>query len=295
MVQIISNHVIYKMISRGVGFMLLATFVFALMNVFVKLLPEIPAVEIVFFRSLISLVISVAILRSQGVSIWGTNRKLLLLRGTAGAIALVLYFITIQMIPLATAVTIQFITPIFTTIIGIFMNRERVAPIQWLFFIIAFSGVLLVQGFDPRVTPELLLIGIIAAFFSGMAYNFIRKLKTSENPLVIIFYFPLVTMPITGAYSAFRWVQPTGWEWIFLLMVGVLTQIAQYYMTRAYQEEELNKVASVSYIGIFYALIFGWIIFGENFNLQTYIGMGVVLLGVVLNLWYKQYRMPKIS
>ncbi len=283
------------MISRGVGFMLLATFVFALMNVFVKLLPEIPAVEIVFFRSLISLVISVAILRSQGVSIWGKNQKLLLFRGTAGAIALVLYFITIQMIPLATAVTIQFITPIFTTIIGIFMNRERVAPIQWLFFIIAFSGVLLVQGFDPRVTPELLLIGIIAAFFSGMAYNFIRKLKTSENPLVIIFYFPLVTMPITGAYSAFRWVQPTGWEWIFLLMVGVLTQIAQYYMTRAYQEEELNKVASVSYIGIFYALIFGWIIFGENFNLQTYIGMGVVLLGVVLNLWYKQYRMPKIS
>ncbi|MCA6074847.1 DMT family transporter [Fulvivirga sedimenti] len=283
------------MISRGVGFMLLATFVFALMNVFVKLLPAIPAVEIVFFRSLISLVISVVILRSQGVSIWGKSRGWLLLRGTAGAIALVLYFITIQLIPLATAVTIQFITPIFTTIIGIFINRERVAPVQWIFFLIAFSGVLLVQGFDPRITPQLLLIGVVAAFFSGLAYNFIRKLKTSEHPLVIIFYFPLVTMPLTGAYSAFKWVQPSGWEWVFLLMVGVLTQIAQYYMTRAYQEEELNKVASVSYIGIFYALIFGWVIFGENFNLQTYLGMAVVLLGVVLNLWYKQYRMPKIN
>ncbi|MEJ2004920.1 MAG: DMT family transporter, partial [Cyclobacteriaceae bacterium] len=166
------------MISRGVVFMLLATFFFALMNVFVKLLPEIPAVEIVFFRSLISLVISAVILKYQGISVWGRSRGWLLLRGTVGAIALVLYFITIQLIPLATAVTIQFITPIFTTIIGIFMNRERVAPIQWLFFLIAFGGIVMIQGFDERVTFELMLIGIVAAFFAGMAYNVIRKLKT---------------------------------------------------------------------------------------------------------------------
>ncbi len=290
-----ANPVLCGMISRGVVFMLLATFFFALMNVFVKLLPEIPAVEIVFFRSLISLVISAVILKSQGISVWGKQRGWLFLRGMVGAIALVLYFITIQLIPLATAVTIQFITPIFTTIIGIFLNRERVAPIQWLFFLIAFGGIVMIQGFDERVTPDVMLIGVVAAFFAGMAYNIIRRLKTSEHPLVIIFYFPLVTMPLTGGYSAFDWVQPSGIAWLYLLAVGVLTQIAQYYMTRAYQEEELNKVASVSYAGIFYALIFGWVIFGENFNFQTYLGMFVVLIGVVLNLWYKQYRMPKIN
>ncbi len=121
-----------------------------------------------------------------------------------------------------------------------------------------------------------------------MAYNVIRKLNTSENPLVIIFYFPLVTMPLTGAYSFFDWVAPEGIQWLYLLMVGVLTQIAQYFMTKAYQSEEVNKVASVSYIGIFYALIFGWVFFQETFNLQTYLGMAVVLVGVVLNLWYKR-------
>ena len=290
-----ANPVLCGMISRGVVFMLLATFFFALMNVFVKLLPEIPAVEIVFFRSLISLVISAVILKSQGISVWGKRRGWLFLRGMVGAIALVLYFITIQLIPLATAVTIQFITPIFTTIIGIFLNRERVAPVQWLFFLIAFGGIVMIQGFDERVTADVMVIGVVAAFFAGMAYNIIRRLKTSEHPLVIIFYFPLVTMPLTGGYSALDWVQPSGMAWVYLLAVGVLTQIAQYYMTRAYQEEELNKVASVSYAGIFYALIFGWVIFGENFNVQTYLGMFVVLIGVVLNLWYKQYRMPKIN
>ena len=279
--------------TKGVRFMLIATFVFALMNVFVKLLPGIPAVEIVFFRSLVSLVISAVILKSRGISLWGNQRGWLFLRGLCGAIALVLYFITIQLIPLATAVTIQFITPIFTALIGSVLNKERVAPLQWLFFLVAFAGVVMVQGFDTRVTPELLLIGVVAAFFSGMAYNIIRKINTREEPLVIIFYFPLVTMPLTGTYSFFNWVTPEGWQWIFLLMVGVLTQVAQYFMTKAYQTEEVNKVASVSYLGIFYALIFGWVFFSESFNLQTYLGMAVVLAGVILNLLYKKRLMQR--
>ena len=73
--------------------------------------------------------------------------------------------------------------------------------------------------------------------------------------------------------------RPDGLQWLYLLLVGVLTQIAQYFMTRAYQTEEVNKVASVSYLGIFYALIFGWVFFSETFNLQTYLGMAVVLAG----------------
>lgn len=281
------------MISRGVFHMLLATILFTTMNVFVKLLPDIPAVEIVFFRSLVSLVISFIILRTQRVSVWGRDRKWLLLRGTFGAIALVLYFFTIQLMPLATAVTIQFLTPIFTAILGIFMNRERIAPVQWLFFLIAFGGVVLVQGFDARVTPMLLLAGLVAAVFAALAYNVIRRLNTTEHPLVIIFYFPLVTLPVTGAWSAFEWIMPIGWQWALLLMVGLLTQFAQYFMTRSYQEEELSRVASLNYLGIIYALGYGWIIFDEHFNTMTYLGMTAVLIGVVLNIWFKHSQPAK--
>lgn len=267
--------------------MLLATFLFAVMNVFVKMLPGIPAVEIVFFRSVISLGISYVLLRRQNVSVWGTRKGWLLLRGIAGAVALVLYFYTLQVMPLATAVTIWFMTPIFASIIGIFLNKEPVAPWQWVFYLMAFSGVVMVEGFDPRVTPFLLVIGVIAALFAGFAYNFIRKINTTEHPLVIIFYFPLVTLPLTGAWSAFHWTMPAGWEWGLLLLVGILTQMAQFFMTKSYQLEEVAKVSSLSYLGLLYALIFGWVFFEETFNLQTYIGMGVVLLGVVLSIWYK--------
>ncbi len=268
--------------------MLLATFFFSLMNVFVKMVDNIPAVEIVFFRSVVSLVLCYVFLTRQKVSIWGNNKKVLLFRGMSGAVALIMYFTTLQYIPLASAVTIQFLSPIFTSILGVFIVKEKVKPLQWLFFLMAFAGVIMVQGFDARITTFYLVIGVISAFFSGLAYNWIRKLKHSEHPLVIVFYFPLVTLPITGIYSAFDWVQPNGWEqWILLLLIGVFTQIAQYFMTKAYQSEELSKIASLKYLGIIYALGFGYVFFKETFNIMTYLGMSVVLIGVVLNIWYK--------
>lgn len=279
---------ICEMFTKGVKYMLLATFFFSLMNVFVKMVPNIPAVEIVFFRSVVSLVLSYVFLAQQKVSVWGNNKKILLFRGMSGAVALIMYFTTLQYIPLASAVTIQFLSPIFTSILGVFIVKEKVKPLQWLFFLMAFAGVIMVQGFDPRITTFYLVIGVVSAFFSGLAYNWIRKLKLTEHPLVIVFYFPLVTLPITGIYSAFHWVNPLGWEqWVLLLLIGVFTQIAQYFMTKAYQSEELSKIASLKYLGIIYAIGFGYVFFEETFNILTYLGMTVVLTGVILNIAYK--------
>ncbi|MDH5604752.1 MAG: EamA family transporter, partial [Cyclobacteriaceae bacterium] len=89
----------------GISLMLAATFFFALMNVMVKLVPDIPSVEVVFVRSVVSLVISYFFLKLKKIPIWGNNKKLLLLRGLSGAMALILYFYTLQEMPLATAVT----------------------------------------------------------------------------------------------------------------------------------------------------------------------------------------------
>jgi len=270
-----------------VRYMLTATFLFTLMNVFVKMVPNIPAVEVIFFRSLVSLVMSIVALRQQKVNPWGNNKKVLGLRGATGAVALILYFYTLQKIPLASAVTIQYMSPIFTTILGIFIVKERVFPVQWLFFAIAFSGIIVIEGFDTRISPLLLGLGMTSALFSGLAYNWIRRLNTTEHPLVIVLYFPLVTLPIASVYCLFNWVQPQGIEWLYLIMVGVLTQFAQYFMTKSYQSDELNKVASIKYLGIFFALGFGYLVFNESYSLYVYLGMALVLLGVLLNLWFK--------
>ena len=271
--------------------MLFAALFFSLMNVAVKLLPHIPAVEIVFFRSVISLIISFLALRISKINIWGKNHKLLILRGASGAMALILYFKLIQEIPLASATTILFLSPVFATILGIFFVNEQVKPIQWLFFLISFIGIVMVKGFDTRISIIYLLMGFSSSIFSGVAFNCIRKINTSEHPLVIIMYFPLVTLPITGVWSLFNWVTPKGTDWIILIMVGILTQIAQYFMTRSFQNEEISKVASLRYLGIIYALILGYLFFDEDFTLLVYGGMAITILGVVLNIWFKHSQL----
>ncbi len=275
------------MMTKGVWYMMLATLFFSVMNVGVKLLPHIPAVEIVFFRSVISLILSLAFLKSSKINIWGNNKRLLIMRGAAGALALILYFRLIQEIPLATATTILFLAPVFATILGIFFVNEKVKPMQWVFFLVSFVGIIVIEGFDTRIGMIYLLMGFSSSFFSGIAFNCIRKLNTSEHPLVIVLYFPLVTLPVTGIWSIFIWEMPVGSDWFFLIMVGVLTQIAQYYMTKSFQLEEISKVASLRYLDIIYALLIGFAFFDEHFNFMVYAGMALTILGVVLNFWYK--------
>ncbi|GAB3340637.1 DMT family transporter [Marivirga atlantica] len=273
--------------NRGIAYMLIAGLFFSIMHVLVKLVPNIPAIEVVFFRSLVSFVMSYSYLKYANIPVFGTHKKWLIARGAAGAIALSMYFYTLQNIPLASAVTMQFLSPVFTSILGIFIVRERVGSWQWFFYLLAFIGVVIIQGFDPRISTSMFVIGISASVFAGLAYNFIRKINDKEHPLVIVFYFPLVTLPLTGVYSAFNWVMPSGNEWFILILIGILTQIAQYFMTKSYQAEDLSKVASLKYLSIIYALGFGYIFFDETFNWEVYGGIALIILGVILNVVYK--------
>ena len=275
-------------LSKGVQFMIISTFTFALMKVCVKMISHIPAIEIILFRSIISIVICLFFFMKDKIYPWGSSKKILILRGIVGSIALASYFYILQEIPLAAAASMQYMAPIFTAILGVFIVKEKVGIKQYLFFLISFLGIIVIQGFDARISMIHLVIGIGGAVFTGLAYNCIRILKTSEHPLVIIFYFPLVSLPLAGIISFFNWVNPSGWDWMYLLLVGVFTQIAQYFMTRSYQTEELSKVSIINYMGIIYSLAFGFIIFGETYEWLSYIGMSLVVVGIILNLRYKR-------
>ncbi|SFT07761.1 DMT family transporter [Sphingobacterium wenxiniae] len=270
--------------QKSVLYMLLAGLFFALMNVCVKYVAHLPTLEVVFFRSIFSLIASYAILRQQRIPILGNNKKLLTLRGIAGCLGLIGSFYTLQNIPLASAVTINYLSPFFTAILGIFIVGQKLRPQQYIYFLLAIAGVWLLKGFDTRISTLHLIVGLSAALFAGVAYNIIAKLKTSEHPLVIIFYFPLVTIPVVGIYCLFHWQQPIGVDWLYLLLIGLFTQCAQYYMTLSYQQANLSKVASLNYLGVIYAILFGYFLFDEMLNVYSFIGIGIIILSVILNL-----------
>ena len=279
-------------ITPGVRQMLLSTLLFAGMNACVKQLHHLPALEIIFFRSIFSIVASYVALRRLGVAPFGHNRRLLISRGSTGALALICYFLSLQNLPLATAVTVQYLAPIFTAVLGIWLVGEGVRGWQWVLFGLSFGGVLLVQQGGPVAAAGgasgllFLGIGVLGALVSGLSYNAIRNLRGREHPLVIVFYFPLISLPISAVACLFYWVAPHGIDWLWLLACGIFTQGAQLTMTRAYQMERLSRVAPLNYLGMFYALGLGYLFFDERFGVLAYGGMALVLLGVGLNAWY---------
>lgn len=204
-----------------------------------------------------------------------------------GALALTQNFYLYQQIPLGAASTLTHLSPIFTTLIGIWFVREKVGPLQLGFFGLSFIGVLLIQGFDYRISSWHLFVGVTASCTMGLAYNCVRKLGATEHPLVIMFYFPLICLPLAGLWSLFNWVQPQGWEWLWLLLMGLTTQLGQYFMTRAYQITVISRVAIINYTEVLFAIVFGLVLFGENFSLLTWAGMGLVAVGVVLNVMFR--------
>jgi len=266
--------------------MLIGTFAFALMQICVKYVTHIPVHQIILVRSLVSFIISFALIKMLNMPLFGHNKKILFLRGFFGMIALTLFFLTIQKMPLASAVTIGYLSPIFTAVFAIFILKESLRTYQIGFFILSFAGVLVMKGFDDRIETIYFFTGLGSAIFAGLAYNCIRLLKDTDHPYVVVLYFPLVSIPVMGVWSLFIWQAPSLQDWGFLILAGIFTQIGQVYMTRALQAELAGKVTSLKYLGTIYALGFGVFIFGESYSLLNIMGIGLVVLGVILNIWY---------
>ena len=293
---------------RAILFILLSGICFFVVNFFVKMLGQpdsapitglqkYPAHELVFARSLISFTISFVIIRYRKLPLLGNNRRWLLLRGTAGMVALTLFFFTLHELPLAIASVLQYLSPIFTVMIAHQLFKEQVNRWQYLASLLAFSGVVLIgiSSLTEAVTGEELdlfwmILGVISAFLSGVAYNAISKLKTTEEPINIVIYFPMLALPLTGVWCLFDFTLPRGIEWLLLLTIGIFTQMAQVLMTKAFMFGQTAVVAPFQYVGAIYALISGWFIFDERLSTWNLVGISVILIGVLLGTIMRNYK-----
>jgi len=275
--------------NKGAQFMIISSFSFSLMHLCVKALPHIPVFELVFFRSLISLIITFVSLKNKSIPVFGNNKKILFSRGFLGVTALTLFFSTLQNIPLASAVILQYLSPIFTAFFAIWILKEKMKSRQWFFFVLAFLGVFILKGFDisGQISYKYVTIGIVSACFSGLAYNCIRLLRKTEHPLVVVFYFPLVATPIMAVLSFFNWVKPEGLDWMYLFLLGIITQVAQIYMTKGIQSDSAGNIMTFKYIGVLFAFIYGYFFFGETYSFMSVLGIFILLSGVLLNILFK--------
>lgn len=271
-------------------FMLLSALAFSAMTVCVRhASARIPIAEIVFVRALISLALSWLLLRRAGVPPLGNHRRLLLLRGGFGFAGLHCVFYAVSHLPLAEATVIQYLHPLFTAGLAILVLRELpgrgVLPGMALslagLLLVAQPGVQWVPGSAP-LDGFAVGVAVCGAFFSACAYVIVRRLAPLEDPLVIVLYFPLVTVPATLPFVLANPVLPRGQDWLALLGVGVLAQVGQVALTHGMRHETAARATALSYMQVVFAAGFGLAIFGELPGVATVAGAALILVGSFL-------------
>lgn len=263
----------------------MAVVFFALMGICVKSLPGIPFYEIIFFRSIISAIFCALTLLQQRTPLLGNpkNRVLLISRGVFGTIGLCCFFFCIKQLNFAYAITLHQMSPLFTMLFSTLIWKRRLNVLYWVTAFIAFFGVYWIYHSHVDKFDWYISVGIAGAFFGGLAYQFIHLLKGKESPAVVIFYFPLVCVPVTGVMLCYRWVAPTLMEWVILFGVGITTHIAQLFLTMAYQKEEPGKLAIYSHLNIVLACILSYLLFDEKMTNDQFIGLAIIVAGIVLS------------
>jgi len=239
--------VILQMISKGIGFIIIAVFSFSIMNVMAKHLSAMHPMQVVFFRAFGSIAFILPYMLINRVSIIGNHPKLLFLRAFVGIISLATFFWAIQRIPLGSAISIRYLGPIFGAVLAYYFLKEKVNYKQWLSFGIAFSGVLVLKGFDYRIDLFSFSLVLISAFFVGMVFALIRYLGTREHFFTIINYF-LSLATISGLAFVSYWRMPIGEEWWSVIGIGIFGLIGQVFMTKAFQLEEASILAPFKYL-----------------------------------------------
>ncbi|WP_233194454.1 DMT family transporter [Aquimarina sp. I32.4] len=274
--------------KKAIYFMLLSAVFFTTLNLFVKYLAKFGGAQLVFFRALGSLFFTMSYLLWNKIPMLGNQKKLLIWRGLVGLTSMGLFFMSVNYLPIGSAVSLRYLSPIFATILAIFFLRERVKPIQWLFFLMAFGGVLMIKGFDPNIDSFGLLLILGSALFSGVVFVLINKIGRDDHPVVIVNYFMWISVIIGGILSVFNWTTPVGVEYLLLLCLGVFGYFGQLFMTKAFQLQATSKVVSLKYVEVLFTMVFGVFWFGDVYPILSILGTFLVIAGLVLNIMYRK-------
>ncbi len=261
--------------------MMLSILLFSLMDASVKWLGAIyPTAQIMFFRCAVALVpVAVIILMRGGPGVLRTGHKgLHLLRSVMGIAAMGFAFYAFSLMPLAEAVSILHTAPLFMTALSVILLREKVGLRRWTAIIIGFVGMLLVvrPGADMLASGSLYML--TAAFLIGCTTIIIRHLGKIDDPACITFYFT-----VTGVFASAigillqGWQQPAPSDLALLVMIGLFGGMAQYLMTLSYQHLTVGILAPLKYLTIVFGGFIAYLVWGEIPDLQSIIGIGVIV------------------
>ena len=275
--------------SPGLTYMILSAGSFCLMTVYVKLAGvTLPTIQIVFVRGLFTLLATAVLIYREEVYAFGSHKMLLIMRGVSGTLALFLVYESIKRFPLSEATVIQYLFPIFTALVAPLIISEAINKKVFGAILIGLTGVYTVLDFPfliktTNISVYSIGIAITGSFLTSLAYVLVRKAtKVNEHPLVVMFYFPLFTVPMCLPFLISNWVHPSPEVWGYLFLVGICTQSGQFFLTNGYKELPAAEAAPLSYVQVPFAMIMGAIFFDEIITINFIIGSTLVLISIFI-------------
>ena len=279
--------------------MLLSALISALNGATAKLLSQdLEALEIVFFRNLIGVVMILIALKKVPPILKGGKLKLLLLRGLFGFSAMILFFYTITTIPLGVAITLNKTSPLFVSILAFWLLNEKVSSRAIIAIIIGFAGVILIsKPYGISFSYEHIL-GVLGGFMAASAYATIKTIKDIYDTRVIMLSFmglgtlipfllflitPYVSVPNYLNFLFVDFVMPTSLSiWSLIIFMAVISTISQWLLTKAYSLSNATIIGVISYTNIPFAIGFGYVL-GDAFpDFYTFLGISLIVLGGLL-------------
>ncbi|MCH5191167.1 MAG: DMT family transporter [Oscillospiraceae bacterium] len=274
--------------TKGIIYIILSAFFFALMSLFVKLSGDLPIMQKSFFRNAVAAVFSAIIITKD--HIWsvpkGKNILYLFIRAAAGTVGILCNFYAVSHINIADASMLNKLSPFFAVIFSIFVLKEKANLRQTVAVVAAFGGSLLVMrpSFSADALPSFL--GFLGGMGAGLAYTYVRKLSQNgvKGP-IIVFTFSLFSCAVTLPGLIMEYTPMTGIQLIYLLLAGICACIGQFYITSAYSKAPAKEISIYDYSQIIFTTLISFIVFKQPPDILSFIGYFIIISAAVFNAW----------
>jgi len=264
--------------------MFLSICAFSIMDLIVKWSDNYPIGEVLFFRGFCGIIPLLFLIPKEKYSSFYKTKKPFLhfKRCLSGLIAIVAIFIALRKLPLATVTSISFAAPIFTTLLSIFLLSEKVGFYRWLAVLVGFIGIIIIS--EPGFNSMNIYYIYPIIFCLGLSYVAItiKQLSSTEPVWLISFYFSISIMIMSFFTIPSGWVFPNMIDLLLLSLLGLLGGLANLWLTQSYKFSDVSLVTPLKYLGLIFAIFFGYIFWSEVPSTKTLIGSVLVITSSVI-------------
>ena len=274
--------------TKGIIYIIISAFFFALMGLFVKLSGDLPIIQKSFFRNAVAMLFALVIIVKNRIFELpkGKNTKYLLIRSVAGTLGILCNFYAVSKINLADASMLNKLSPFFAVVFSIFILKEKANWKQFLAVTLAFVGALFVM--KPTFSFEGLpaFLGFLGGLGAGLAYAYVRKLTQNgfKGPLVI-FYFSMFSCVVTLPWLIFDFQPMSPLQWLYLILAGLSASGGQFFITAAYSKAPAKEISVYDYSQIIFTTLLSLVVFGDLPDALSFIGYGIIIMAAVFNAW----------